>query len=277
MTLLAHLSDLHLLENGHERRTGAARARLAYLSFGRPVDAERRRRRVSRALEAARAADHVILTGDLTEDGLDAQFEVLAELLAGSRIDPSRVTVLPGNHDAYTDGAAFERALSGPLRPWAETSFPGVAIRLRGAVLVGISSSIHQPVTRSTGAIAERELDVARAHARATRGRDEALVLAVHHPPRRHVLPPMQWIDGLRDHAELTELLLDHDHAHVLHGHTHVRSDDSVRSGGPTRVFSPESVVSGDNPVRFYSVRHGRVFAEPTRAVAGVGALAASW
>lgn len=272
MTTIAHLSDLHLLEEGHERRAPAARARLHFLSFGRPAHAARRKHRALRALQQARdaCADHVVLTGDLTEDGHDAQFEVLAEVLAESRLDPSRVTLLPGNHDAYIDGDAFARALGGPLRPFSPTSAPGTAIRLRGSVLLALSSSVHQSPARSAGAIARRELDLAEAHARATRRRGDALVLAVHHSPRPHALMPLQWLDGLREHAVLGRLLLEHDHAHVIHGHTHARVDEPVRGGGAPRIFSVESVVAGRSPLRFYGVRHGRVWAEPEPRVAGV-------
>ena len=36
---------------------------------------------------------------------------MLAELLADSRIPPERITIVPGNHDAYTDGDAFADAM----------------------------------------------------------------------------------------------------------------------------------------------------------------------
>ena len=36
MSLIAHLTDLHLVEERPERRTLADRARLGYLSLGRP-------------------------------------------------------------------------------------------------------------------------------------------------------------------------------------------------------------------------------------------------
>src|SRR4051794_830443 len=116
MATIAQLTDLHLLEDHHADRPFGPRARLSCLSFGRRLDAAERRERVETALAEARAssADHLLITGDLTEDGAPAQFEVLAEVLADSRISPERITLVPGNHDAYTNGTAYAEALEGP-------------------------------------------------------------------------------------------------------------------------------------------------------------------
>jgi 3',5'-cyclic AMP phosphodiesterase CpdA len=98
MTILAHLSDLHLIERNHRQRQGLARQRLMFLSAGSPLEAEARMQRVAASLQAARrgGADHILITGDLTEDGVDSQFELLAEVLHASGIDPQRVTLVPG-------------------------------------------------------------------------------------------------------------------------------------------------------------------------------------
>lgn len=86
---------------------------MEFLSFGRPLDAEARRVRLLRALDRVReaGADHLVLTGDLTEDGADAQFEVLAEVLHDAGVRPEAVTILPENHHAYIDVDAFERRI----------------------------------------------------------------------------------------------------------------------------------------------------------------------
>src|SRR5262249_48748147 len=105
MTRIAHLSDLHLLEIEHQQRDAAGRLRLSFLSFFRKLDQRERRERVQRALAAyiASGAEHLVITGDLTEDGTEPQFEVLAEVLHESGIDPREITLTAGNHDAYTD------------------------------------------------------------------------------------------------------------------------------------------------------------------------------
>ncbi|WP_437490126.1 metallophosphoesterase [Sorangium sp. So ce1014] len=276
MTTIAHLTDFHLLEAEHDRRRGAERWRLRYLSFGRPIDAAQRRRRALAVLvEAWRSgADHLVLTGDLTEDGTPAQFEVLAAVLAESGWDPARVTLVPGNHDAYAGSDAWERALRGCLRPFAATSGRGTAVALPGALVAAVSTAMMQPVTRSAGAIAARELSRVAALAAETRRSGDALVLAQHHPPLRHSIGAMQWLDGLINSAELMALLHEHDHLHVIHGHTHRENDAPVRAGAPPRIFGAQALVDGPSPLRFYRVRHGRLLSDRTRVRRGASAFA---
>jgi 3',5'-cyclic-AMP phosphodiesterase len=266
MTQIAHLSDLHILEDGHKERQGAARRRLAYLSLGRPESPERRRWRAIQALCGARAtgAEHLVITGDLTEDGVDEQFEILADILHSSDFPPARVTLVPGNHDAYADHAAFTRALSGPLRAYRATSTMGAPVYLPGVVLLPMSTAVSQSVTRSAGAIEGVELKAAARAAEDSRLAGAALLLAMHHPPHRRALAPIQWLDGLREHVEMSALLDRYDHAHVLHGHTHLARDRSVRPGAPPRIFSTEAVVESQAPLRLYRARHGRLWPEMT-------------
>lgn len=275
MTHLAHLSDFHLLDEAHARRGGGDRLRLNFLSFGRPLDHARRRQRAGAALREARrsGAQHLLLTGDLTEEGLPAQFEILAELLAESGWAPSRVTLVPGNHDAYAHGEAWTRALEGPLRAYRETSTAGVPVELPGATVLPLSTAINQPVTRSAGSIAGAELAAVARAATQSRRAGSTLLLAMHHPPQRHPLPPMQWIDGLKEHAAMGALLAEHDHVHVLHGHTHVATDRGVRPGAAPRIFSAEAVVESATPLRVYQVRHGRLWPQQL-APGGVLSLA---
>jgi 3',5'-cyclic AMP phosphodiesterase CpdA len=94
------------------------------LSLGRPIEPRERRERVARALAEVRASgvDHLLITGDLTEDGAPEQFEVLAEVLGDSRIPPDHITLVPGNHDAYAGADNYAAALEGPLRAYARTA-----------------------------------------------------------------------------------------------------------------------------------------------------------
>ncbi len=261
MTVIAHLSDLHLLEPEHKFRDTGGRARLAFLSFGRPLDAEERRARASRALEQARSsrADHVVITGDLTEDGADAQFEVLAEVLAESRIPADEITLVPGNHDAYTEMGAWSRALQGPLRPYARTSATGAVTTLRGATLFSVSTVMQQGIARSAGSIDDEQLDRIRRLGSDRALASSPLVALQHHPPFGHMLPAVQWIDGLREHARMMAVLEELPNVHVLHGHSHKVRDKSVRSDEPSRIFSAHAVVECDDPVRFYEADNGQL------------------
>jgi 3',5'-cyclic AMP phosphodiesterase CpdA len=127
MATIAQVSDLHLVEDQYEQRPLSTRARLSCLSLGCPLAPRERRKRVARALVEVRksGADHLVITGDLTEDGTPPQFEVLAEVLADSKIAPERITLVPGNHDAYDASGNYAAALAGPLRAFAPTSTLG--------------------------------------------------------------------------------------------------------------------------------------------------------
>lgn len=71
-------------------------------------------------------ADHLLLTGDLTTTALTGEFQDARTALAELLVDPTRATVIAGNHDRYTMGSvrnhAFEEwfgafAPPGPY-PW---------------------------------------------------------------------------------------------------------------------------------------------------------------
>src|SRR5690349_13117861 len=53
--------------------------------------------------------EHVVVTGDLTNLSLDGEFRRAHALLARLSGGRDRVTILPGNHDVYTQEAASEQ------------------------------------------------------------------------------------------------------------------------------------------------------------------------
>jgi CheY-like chemotaxis protein len=154
------------LEPDVGRRGIRQRVRLGYLSLFRPLDAEGRVRRALGALAGAceKGFDHLVISGDLTEDGTGQQFDEVARVLFESRIDPSKVTLVPGNHDAYDDPREFARALEGPLRPFASTSggAPGQVVDLGDVILLPVSTAIHQHWAWSSGHIDREGFEVRR-------------------------------------------------------------------------------------------------------------------
>ena len=254
MATIAHLTDLHLVENNYAHRRFESRARLQYLSFGRPLAPAARGNRVAAALRAVRLrdVDHLLITGDLTEDGHPDQFEVLAELLAESRIPPERVTLVPGNHDAYIDTDGFAKALRGPLRPYAAASSVATALRFRDVTIVPVSTAFQQSPLRSAGAIASHELAALAGIATDPSLAGRPIVFAQHHPPGAAFIPLVQWLDGLTEHSALSDLFRRCPHLHVMHGHTHRCSDKSACKGEAARVFSARAVVDSAWPLRLY-------------------------
>jgi len=263
---IAHLSDLHLLEPDVRRRSLRDRVRLGYLSLFRPIDAEARIRRAVRALERAKQQgfDHLVISGDLTEDGGREQFEELARVLSESRIDPYKVTLVPGNHDAYDGPREFARALEGPLRPYAEASgsHAGKVIDLGEAVLLPLSTAVHQHWAYSWGHIDSEGFEGLERRATDPGIAKRAVVVVQHHAPTRHPVAALQWIDGLRGYGRLLALLSKFRGVQVLHGHLHRAMTRVLEIGGISRIFGAPAVVEDDEPrVRLYETRGGIIVA----------------
>lgn len=261
MTRIAHVSDLHLVEVDHDRRTGLERRRLSFLCFGRTIDYDARRARVVHALRTAMSggADHVVITGDLTEDGVAPQFEVLADTLRHAGLCPSRVTLVPGNHDAYTREDALETAIAGPLREFEETSGAEGLSVLDGVVVLPVSTARHQSYARSAGHIDREGIGRIAKFAEVTRRMGRALVVAQHHPALGHPIAAWNYWDGLLGHRAMRDLLDEHPHVHVVHGHTHKAASERVVRDRHPQVFCADAVVDGALPVRFYDVGESRV------------------
>jgi 3',5'-cyclic AMP phosphodiesterase CpdA len=279
MTILAHLSDLHMLERDHRKRRGLAKTRLQFLSTGAALDAEARLQRATRLLQLAQrgGADHILLTGDLTEDGVDAQFEVLAEALHRSGVEPERVTLLPGNHDAYVDFRAFDRALEGPLRAYRATSREGARTVLPDAVVVPISTTIEgQWFTRSRGVIRHRDIARVSRVASDAVSRNRAVVVAQHHPPAHHPVFALEWLDGVDNVAPLRDVLQERARVHVLHGHTHRRTTKHLSGRQHAQIFSAASVRDQHGQpelsLRFYKAEAGQLHEMQTAAASALHA-----
>lgn len=254
---IAHLSDVHVLEQGPSFDFD-----VRFVSLGRVLDAQARIDKLRAAFAAAKraGADHVILSGDLTETGTRAQFETFASVLHEVPFSRDAITLVPGNHDAYTKGG-WTWALEGPLAPWRRNAAleAGKVIDLGSAYLFPIDVSVHQSVTRSAG---ELKNDVADALER--RLIDPAfvrkpIIFAQHHPPFAHARSLWQWIDGLRGYARMLEMLVRHAHVHLLHGHWHKVVDRIVHGA---RVFGAPAIVEDERTkprVRIYELRQGEL------------------
>lgn len=252
MTLLAHLSDLHLLERDHERRHGLARRRLQLLNIGMRADAAARLEKVTAAFMLARKADHLVLTGDLTEDGASGQFEALGEAIRISGWDPSRVTIVPGNHDAYDIIGAFERAGRGPLRG---CNLPGGGPVHLGDVIVVPLSTMIECQWRARGRILME--DIARVRRIGVENPGVPIVVVQHHPPFHHDYPVWEWFDGVENATHLHDLLIENPAVHVVHGHLHEKTTVKILDRPTPQIMSVASVREQplELALRFYEAK----------------------
>ena len=193
--VVAQLTDLPLLERT-ERHALAAR----FVSLGRRLDAEDRLEKARSSILAAKGPPAPSTSSSRvisTETGTQAQFEVLAELLFACRLHPDDVTLLPGNHDAYTTPTGWRDALEGPLRAFARNAAtePGKVVAREGLWILPVDCTFHQPVTRSAG-----RFDAETEEALQARLDDpacpSAVLIAIHHPPQPRP-GPWHWVDGL--------------------------------------------------------------------------------
>jgi 3',5'-cyclic AMP phosphodiesterase CpdA len=227
-----------------------------WLSAGRKLDASARIRKILRAFEVARksGADHYVISGDLTESGTPAQFEALAETLHRTGIGPERITLVPGNHDAYGPEGEWTRAMEGPLRAFAPTSCgrPGKVIELGEVCLLPIDVTFPQPVTRSAGAFTDAIAGVLECRIHDAHLERKTLVVVVHHPPFARSTRAWHWIDGLCGGERMMDMLSSAEHVHVLHGHLH-KASSRGRIYGATAIVEDED----ESRVRLYDVRAG--------------------
>jgi 3',5'-cyclic-AMP phosphodiesterase len=279
MRRIAHLSDLHILDPRPSADRGRYRVATRIVGLGRAVSPSSRTEKLARALSYAkeRHADHFVISGDLTEVGTISEFEEVARVIHEAKICPDDVTLVPGNHDAYTASDGWRRAIEGPLAAFARASASrtraGAKVVDRGPVaFLPIDSTRFQSIAWSGGIFTKAHAEAIERRAADPAFRDKALAIVLHHPPfyPRGIASALAWFDGLRGCAEVLELLRRHPRLQLLHGHLHrmvdliVAGSSVVRASGrghPTRVFGAPATCSpapaGRPPVRLYDLDPG--------------------
>ncbi len=197
MTLIAHITDLHLRPRG--------------LTCYRVSDTNMLAERAVKALLASEnRPDAVVLTGDLT-DGDDPREYALARQILGRL--PMPVYVIPGNHDT---SKGMKMALS---------DYPGICdshgpdlcyIADIGDIrLIALDSSVPGSPSGKIGSDQLAWLDE-------TLSKDSRpALIAVHHPPAQTGITHMDNI-SLTDTEALADVIKKHDHVErLMCGHVH--------------------------------------------------------
>ena len=108
---LAHLSDPHLAYPRISQFSDFMNKRFfGYLKWCLKRRSEHHDDVLAQMIQDVRDTrpDHIVITGDLTHMGLAAEYAQAKKML--ERLGPaSRVTIIPGNHDAYVEGALDRR------------------------------------------------------------------------------------------------------------------------------------------------------------------------
>jgi 3',5'-cyclic AMP phosphodiesterase CpdA len=243
---IAHFSDLHLLSlEGvparrflNKRLTGWVNLRLKRGSIHRAAYVRAIAREIARL-----DVEHVVVTGDLTNLALEGEYELARDLFERElALDPTRVTVVPGNHDLYTRGALTSRRFERYLAPYLQSDLPELAVdvsgarfpvvKLRGPVaIVALSSAVPRAPLVAAGELGRAQIAaLARvlAHVEVAR---RVPVVAVHHPAVHGWSRVKAHVEGLRDSAALLAELRPIARGLLLHGHLHRRIQRSVPTG----------------------------------------------
>jgi 3',5'-cyclic AMP phosphodiesterase CpdA len=257
---LAHLSDPHLPPLPAARlRDLAGKRALGYLNWTRNRH-KYHRRDVLDALVSdmrAQAPDHIAVTGDLVNLALEAEFGPSRAWLESVGA-PDRVTVIPGNHDAYVRvtrhlfAQAWGSYLNSDDAAGRGGTFP--SLRRRGPLaLISLSSAIPTPPLMATGTLGHIQLRELERLLEQLAAEQAFRVLLVHHPLRSD-----SRIKRLTDSSQLLALLGQHGVELVLHGHDHVHS--TIWIEGPkgsipaVGVPSASALAHGHYPAAAYNL-----------------------
>lgn len=219
---LAHLTDVHLAPvAGFSPRYWNAKRGLGFINWQRGRKNVHKPEVAAKLVADAKAlrADHIVITGDLTNLGLPAEHEAALSWLKA--VGPAeRVTVIPGNHDIYS-------ALYGDagVARWAEYmggdaathAFPFVR-RFGPLALIGLNSAVETPPFVASGQLGPDQIEVTRDLLDRLHDEDVIRVVLIHHPPLQGLASNRR---GLRDVLHVQRMLEKSGAELVLYGHNH--------------------------------------------------------
>ncbi|HEX9006273.1 MAG TPA: metallophosphoesterase, partial [Bacteroidota bacterium] len=192
-----------------------------------------RREYLEAVLAAAAEADHVVVTGDITNLAFESEFKEARRLL-DDLARTVEVTVIPGNHDLYLPRTQRDRSFPRHFGPFLESDLPDLGVdlpagrypcvKLRGpAAIIALSSAVPRPPFVAAGYLGHAQLEALAEVLRHPEVRSRTPVILVHHPPVDSRCRLAQLRDGLIDGASFRAALAPLTRGLVLFGHLHVR------------------------------------------------------
>jgi 3',5'-cyclic AMP phosphodiesterase CpdA len=242
---IAHLSDLHLLS-----LEDAVPFRLFNKRITGYLNLRFHRKSVHKAFAVAAAArairklgiDQVVITGDVSNLALEAEFELVRRFLADELgLPPGQVSLIPGNHDTYTGGSHRSRRFARTFGAYLRSDLPDLTVagelfpfvQLRGpAAIVGLSTALPRPPLVASGAVGKLQMLALKRILAHPEVRDRTLVLLQHHPIHNPASFTKRTLEGLDDADEEIAALDGVKRGLVLHGHLHRRIHRKLRTRG---------------------------------------------
>jgi 3',5'-cyclic AMP phosphodiesterase CpdA len=170
--------------------------------------------------------DHVVVTGDLTNLGMEAEFPAAVRWLQRFG-GPQQVSIVPGNHDTYTFGSA---TLSSPAVLWhhwleylqsdaQERPHDFPTLRVRGPVaLIGVSSAQPTNLFYASGSVGKEQLERLEQLLHSLAESGLCRVVLIHHPLSKEGIAQRR---RLSDAQAVRDILQRAGADLVLHGHIH--------------------------------------------------------
>jgi 3',5'-cyclic AMP phosphodiesterase CpdA len=224
MAVLAHISDIHLGPLPRVRFRELTNKRIfGYWNW------QRNRARVFDASVLTAITDdirtthpdHIAVTGDLVNLGLDAEYDAALAWLQ-TLGEPKDVTVVPGNHDAYLYRSIARYSTT--WLPYANGDHPNPTmafpfIRRRGPLaLIGLSTAVATGPFMATGLMDAAQAEAFGKALVETGAEGLCRVVLIHHPPLHSLTTwPRRLIGASRVRAQIAR----HGAELVLHGHNH--------------------------------------------------------
>jgi len=253
---LAHFSDLHLFSGRDLSVSELLNKRiLGYFSWRLHRRTNHRKEVLSGLLQDLQRleTDHIAITGDLTHLGRPAEFSKTQKLLdrLGS---PSKVSVVPGNHDAYIATNWMQTyarwapymTSDSDYRDNVDLSDPAAyfpMLRIRGqTALIGVSTARPSAPFFATGKVGQLQMQKFENLLTETARRGLFRAVLIHHPPVPGVV---SWRKRLTDAGNFRAVIKRRGAELILHGHVHRRSKTQLQTpGGSAPVISVPAVSS---------------------------------
>lgn len=218
-----HTSDIHLLDlRGatpwsflNKRITGGINLALRR---GRQHDA--RLFEAMMSLGGELEVERVVVTGDITNLSLESEFALCQRVFTTL---PVPVTVVPGNHDAYTPAAVRDRLFERYMMPFMDGERHGDEVypflmREGGVAFIGVSSAVATLPFSATGRVGRPQLERLATMLQTAKSEGLVRVVLIHHPPTPGVSKARH---DLLDMADFGRVIAEHGAELVLHGHEH--------------------------------------------------------
>ena len=242
---IAHLSDLHLLSlDGavpfrlfNKRLTGYLNLRFHRKSVHKPFAVHAAAREIKRL-----GIDHVAITGDLSNLALEGEFELVHRFLDEELgLPPDRVSIIPGNHDAYTSGAHRTRRFATTFAKYLKSDLPELTapgevfpyVHLRGATaIIGLSTALPRLPLVASGTLGREQLAALTRILAHPEVQARTVVILQHHPIHNPRSRAKTALEGLTDADEEAHVLQRLRRGLLLHGHLHRRVHRKLATEG---------------------------------------------